>query len=111
HQLFALPPMPLEPAKRVQAQMQLCFPCVNNWFNLSINLEKIFLEYRVGFTFAVARHSHRSRNRRSKQATPVLAPVEAVAKREGYKLDLYLTVEIIVFKLTYYKILNYFLPS
>ena len=50
-------------------------------------LGKRLLKHQVGFTFAVARHSYRSRNRRSKQAVPVLAPVKAVAKREGYQLD------------------------
>ena len=49
--------------------------------------------HKAGFTFAVARHSHRSRNRRSKQAAPVLAPVEAVAKRGGYGLESYSNIK------------------
>ena len=49
------------------------------------------------------KRSDRSRNRRSKQAMPVLAPVEAVAKREGYGLEEYSITEILVFKFVHYK--------
>ena len=64
------------------------------------------LMYKEGFAFAVARHSHRSRNRRSKQAKPVLAPVQAVAKREGYILDSYTNMEITIFKFVHCVLLH-----
>ena len=58
----------------------------------------VILEDEIGFAFAVARHSLRSHHRRSKQAMPLLAPVVAVAKREGYQLDRYSIMAINVFK-------------
>ena len=64
-----------------------------------IYLRGYFLEYRVGFTFAVARHNDRSqdflcdenvsdRNRSGNSLIfPTLVPAMAVAKREGDGLN------------------------
>ena len=40
---------------------------------------------------------------------PVLAVSKAVAKREGYKLDRYFNIEIIIFKFAHYKFVFFIL--